>query len=396
MSLDTPIDFDTVIDRRGTNSAKWDGMESTFGVSPNDGLAMWIADMDFAAPAFLQDALHRQLDIANYGYFSGTSAYYDAIANWMQTRHSWAADPSWMFTTYGLGHGIATAIQCFTDLDDHVAIFSPVYHEFAVKIGKTGRQLTELPLTKRSGIYEMDFEAYEALMTGKERMILISSPHNPAGRVWTHQELKDLAAFCIKHDLLMVSDEIHHDLVFPDQKHIPMPVAAPEIIDRLIMATSGSKTFNIAGARTGCISIPDAELRKRFAKFHRSFDINPNLFGVILTQAAYSEEGAHWVDALCGYLKGNADLLIDGVNTLPGITAMPMQSTYLSWVDFEDTGMDRKELHKRIYKTAKIAATPGHTLGTGGEHFMRFNIGTARANIHEAIDRLHKAFGDLQ
>ncbi|MEP2782922.1 MAG: PatB family C-S lyase [Pseudoruegeria sp.] len=388
--------FDTVIDRRGTNSAKWDGMEAAFGVPPENGLAMWIADMDFAAPEFLQSALRKQIDIANYGYFSGMPAYYDAVANWMETRHGWKADPEWMFTTFGLGHGIAMTIQCFTDVTDHIAVFSPVYHEFGVKVKKTRRTLTELPLVQRDGLYEMDFAAYEGLMTGKERMILVSSPHNPAGRVWTQQELTDLAAFCIKHDLLIVSDEIHHDLVFPGHKHIPMPIAAPEIKDRLIMTTSGSKTFNIAGARTGCVSIPDSELRKAFAAFHRSFDISPNLFGVLLTKAAYSDDGAQWVDELCAYLAANAALLTEGLAAIPGIAPMPMQSTYLSWVDFAGTGMDRAEIHSRIYKSAEIAATPGHTLGIGGESFMRFNIGTPRVNVQEAVDRLQTAFSDLQ
>lgn len=393
----TPVyDFDAPFDRRGTDSLKWDMMESAFGVSPDDGLAMWIADMDFAAPDFLQDAVQGMLDKAVYGYFSGTDRYLEAVQWWMQNRHGWSLDTDWIFTTYGLGNGIAMAIQTFTEPGDHVAIFTPVYHEFSVKIGKTGRAVTELPLALENGAYAMDFERYDGLMTGREKMVLFSSPHNPAGRVWTRDELNALADFCTRHDLILVSDEIHCDLTFAGQKHLPMPLAAPQIIDRLIMTTSASKTFNIAGSRTGCVTIPDPDLRARFAAFQRALDMNPNMLGVVLTRAVYSQAGADWVDQLTPYIEGNAQLFQKGIAGIPGLSAMTMESTYLAWVDFADTGMSREEIHERVYRQARIAATPGHTLGTGGETFMRFNLGTQRARVAEAIERLQSAFKDLQ
>ena len=391
------MNFDEMTERRGTDSSKWDNMQAFSGVSPQDGIPMWVADMDFRAPDFLQDAVKGLLATANYGYFCGMERYYEAVRWWMQTRHGWACDPSWMFVTYGLGNAIAMALQTFTEPGDGVVTFTPVYHEFEAKIRKTGRVNTQLPLmVQADGTYAMDFDAYDAMLTGGERLVLISSPHNPAGRVWSGEELNAIADFCLRHDLLLISDEIHHDLILPGYRHVPMHVAAPQIEDRLIMMTSASKTFNIAGARTGCVIIPDAGLRQRFADFHRSLDMSPNLLGVALTRAAYSPEGAAWVDELTAYIQGNVRLFRDKVNAIPGLRAMPMQSTYLAWVDFAGTGMAPDEFIGRIHRDARIAPTPGTELGLGGATYLRFNLGTLRARIAEAGDRLRAAFDDLQ
>jgi cystathionine beta-lyase len=390
------MNFDQNIDRRGTRSAKWDVMEKLYGISPDDGLAMWVADMDFAAPDFLQNAVREQLDIANYGYFADLQSYSDAVVWWMSERHGWQVQPEWMFTTVGLGNGIAITLQALTEPGDHIVTFNPVYHEFALKITKSGRFPTQLPLLLVDGIYQMDFDRYDKMMTGREKLLLISSPHNPAGRVWTRDELTQIGEFCQRHDLLLISDEIHHDLVFPGHTHLPMAVAVPDIQDRLIMMTSASKTFNIAGARTGTVTIPDENLRARFAKYITALDLSPNLFGVLLTRAAYSAQGAAWVDELVPYLDANQQLFNAAMNEIPGVKAMPMQSTYLSWIDFEGTGMDMEQIRKRVYRDARIAATWGPTLGIGGENFLRINIGTTRARVKEAASRLQTAFSDLQ
>jgi len=391
------MSFDTMIDRRGTDSSKWDLMEPAFGVPAEDGLAMWIADMDFAAPSFLQDAVREMLEAGDYGYFCGLEKFTGAIQWWMKERHGWSVDTDAMFTTYGLGNGIAITLQALTAPGDEVITFTPVYHEFSNKIRKTGRVLKELPLVQdEDGLYRMDFDHYETLLSGHERMMIFCSPHNPAGRVWTAEELSAVAAFCIKHDLLLISDEVHMDLTYAGHKHLPMAVAAPEVTDRLVMTTSASKTFNIAGGRTGTVSIPCPTLRARYKTFFRGLDMQPNLLGVRLTRAAYSPAGAAWVDQLTAYLEGNYQLFKAGVDAIPGLTVMPMQGTYLSWVDFSGTGMGRAEFSTRVAQNARIAATPGHTLGTGGETFLRFNLGTQRARVEEAVSRLQDAFGDLQ
>ncbi|MDC0739243.1 PatB family C-S lyase [Cognatishimia sp. SS12] len=388
------MNFDQVVNRVGTKSAKWDGMERAFGVAPGDGIAMWIADMDFAAPAFLSAAAQRYVDTGNYGYFTGMDEFHEAVAWWMKTRHGWQIERAWTFVTFGLGHGIATTLMALTERGDHIATFTPVYHEFQRKIEAAGRINTQLPLAvDDAGLYYMDFDAYEALMTGKEKLLLISSPHNPAGRVWTQDELSKLAAFCQKHDLILVSDEIHHDLVFPGHQHKTAALAMPEILDRLVVTCAASKTFNIAGARTGCVIIPDPALRKRFADYYGCFDINANGLGVALTCAAYSPEGAAWVDELTAYLAGNFEVFKAELADIPGATVMPMQSTYLSWVDFSGTGLGMDEVNTRVYKQAKIAATPGVGLGRGGENFLRFNLGTRSSLVAEAAARLKTAFG---
>ena len=390
------MNFDQIIDRRGIKSMKWDGMENYFGVSPDDGIAMWVADKDFAAPSFLQKAAQELVDNGNYGYFTGRDEYLEAVAWWMKTRHGWEPDPSWMFTTVGLGNAIAMLLHCFSEPGDSVVTFTPVYHEFANKIRKANRMVRELPLQTDDTGYVMDFAAYDSMMTGTEKIALLCSPHNPAGRVWTRDELRDLAAFCERHDLLLVSDEIHQDLVFSGHRHVPMAVAAPEIESRLVTITAASKTFSIAGCRTGTVTIGDPKLRDAFGSFYHSLNMSENILGVALTTAAYSPEGAAYVDALCAYLEENARVFKAGVDSIPGVKVMNMQGTYLAWVDFSGTGMSRDEFSDRVFKTAKIAVTPGHTLGTGGETFLRFNVATRRSLVLEAIDRLNLAFRDLQ
>ena len=390
------MNFDETIDRRNTNSAKWDGMAAATGVTAPDAISMWVADMDFRAADFLQDAVQGLIEKANYGYFTGEQSMKEAVAWWMKNRHGWDADPKAMTSTGGLGNGIAICLHTYTDPGDEVIIFTPVYHEFTVKINKTGRVVKESPLVIDNGIYRMDLEALEASLTGREKVVLFCSPHNPAGRVWTRDELRALADFCVRHDLLLISDEIHHDLVLPGFSHTPLPVAAPEIMDRLVMMTSASKTFNIAGARLGVVTIPDEALRKPFAGAVRGIDLSPNLLGCVLSEAAYSPRGAQWVDALTAYLDTNRQIFLDGMAQIPGLSAMPMQSTYLAWVGFANTGMDMEEVIRRVKGDARIAPNIGADFGSGGEFYLRFNIATQKAQLQEAVARLQDAFSDLQ
>ncbi len=390
------MNFDKPINRRGTYSSKWDSMEKAYRLSPQEGLAMWIADMDFEAGEFLQERVRDLLERRNYGYFSGRDRFSHATAWWMQNRHDWQIDPAWCFTTGGLGNGIALSIQAYTDPSDKIAIFTPVYHEFTLKIRNAGRQVVELPLVKVDGVFRMDFDAYQSMLDGTEKMVLFCSPHNPAGRVWGAEEITELCEFCARNDLILVADEIHHDLVFSGHNHIPTQKIAKGVVDKLILTTSASKTFNIAGTRTGCVMIPDPKMHQTYGNLFTALNIEPNLFGVELGCAAYSPEGAEWVDQLVPYLEGNYRTFADGINAIPGVNLMPMQGTYLSWADFAGTGMEFKEIQRRVVEVAKIAPTPGPSLGKGGETCMRFNIGTQRANIVEAVERLQTAFSDLQ
>ncbi|RLJ40827.1 cystathionine beta-lyase [Litoreibacter meonggei] len=389
------MSFDTPIDRRGTHSSKWDKMEAIYGVSPDDGLAMWVADMDFRPPQCVQDAVKAMYEHGVYGYYGDETAYRAAIQWWMKNRHGWALNPDHIFTTHGLVNGTAMCLDAFTKPGDGIVLFTPVYHAFARVIKAAGRDVVECQLVNSDGRYEMDFDAYDAQMTGKETMLILCSPHNPCGRVWTKAELQAVAAFAKRHDLILVSDEIHHDLVYPSHTHIPM-ATLPGIEDRLVMMTAATKTFNIAGSHAGNVIIADPDLRARFASRMAAMGISANSFGLFMATAAYSPEGAAWVDALVDYLDTNRKIFDAGINAIPGLASMQMESTYLAWVDFSGTGMSRAEFTNRTQDTAKIAASHGQTFGTGGEEFMRFNIGAPRAVIEDAVARMQTAFADLQ
>lgn len=391
------MSFDTIFERRGHGSSKWDAMGAAIGVTAADGLPMWVADMDFAPAPFIVDAARKVTEVGDLGYFIGWDRYFAALKWWTKTRHGWDIEPEWCSITAGLGNGIAIALHAFTRPDDGVAFFTPVYHEFANKVSRAGRRSTELPLgLGPNGKYIMDLDAAQAALTGREKMLILCSPHNPAGRVWTQDELKAVADFCVRNDLLLISDEIHCDLTLAGHKHIPMAVACPEIMDRLVMMTSASKTFNLAGLRTGNVIIPDKGLRDRFVATLNAFDLQGNLYGVRVTTAAYSPEGAAWVDELQGYLGANAALFNGAMSNLPGLVAMPMESTYLSWIDFSGTGMSEEEIDRRIKHDARIAASPGIPFGSGGALHRRFNLGTQRSRVQEAIERMNAAFSDLQ
>ncbi|MBU2992592.1 MalY/PatB family protein [Octadecabacter sp. 1_MG-2023] len=388
------MDFDTPINRRGTHCIKWDGMEPIYGVDANDGIAMWVADMEFKPPQCVQDAIQAMHDHGVYGYFGDETEYLAAIQWWMKTRHNWHIDPSWIFTTHGLVNGTGMCVDAFTAPGDGVVLFTPVYHAFAKVINAAGRQVVECPLVNHSGRYEFDFDAYDAQMTGNERMVILCSPHNPGGRVWTKGELQAVASFAKRHDLLLVSDEIHHDLTF-GAKHTPM-AHIEGIEDRLVTMTATTKTFNIAGSHSGNVIIEDPDLRAQFAGRMAALGLSPNSFGLFMATAAYSPEGAAWVDELRVYLDGNRKLFDDAVNAIPGLASMPLESTYLAWVDFSGTGMTREDFTRRVEQDAKIAANHGPTFGCGGDNFLRFNFAAPRAQVQEAVDRLAKAFGDLQ
>ncbi len=387
------MNFDEIIDRRGTHSVKWDKMQALYGVDPADGLAMWVADMDFRPPQAVQEALQGMLAHGIYGYFGDDRAYLDSIRWWMANRHGWQIDPAHVFTTHGLVNGTALCVQAFSQPGEGVVLFTPVYHAFARVIRGAGRKVVEVPLVEVEGRMTMAFP--DTLPEGTT-MAILCSPHNPGGQVWTQAELRAVADFAKAHDLVLVSDEIHHDLVMPGHRHTVMANAAPDIADRLVMMTAATKTFNIAGAHTGNVIIADPGLRARFARVMDGGGISPNSFGLFMVTAAYSPEGAEWVDALNLYLDGNRQVFESGLASIPGLRLTPLQATYLEWVDFAGTGMDAAEVARRVEKDARIAANYGSSFGRGGESFLRFNIATPRALVAQAVERMQAAFGDLQ
>ena len=389
------MSFDTPPDRRGTHCVKWDKMEALYGVAPSEGISMWVADMEFEAAPVIQKAVQDMVDHGVYGYFGDDSKYTAAICWWMENRHGWHVEPEWIFTTHGLVNGTAMCVDAFTKPGEGVVLFTPVYHAFAKIIKAAGREVVECEMTLDSGRYEMDFDAYDAQMTGNETMLILCSPHNPGGRVWTRGELQGVAHFAKRHDLVLVSDEIHHDLVFTGAKHIPMS-AIEGVSDRLVMMTATTKTFNIAGSHSGNVIIEDEDLRATFGARMAALGMSPNSFGLFMATAAYSPEGAAWVDDCVAYIEGNKKVFDDGINAIPGLKSMNLEATYLAWVDFSGTGMSKEEFTARVAKDAKIAVNAGPTFGKGGDAFLRFNIAAPRSQIVDAVQRMQKAFGDLQ
>ena len=390
------MDFDEVIDRRGTHSSKWDTMEELYGVSPDSGLSMWVADMDFRAPKIIQEKLHGINSHGIYGYYGDYKEYNNSIKWWMKNRHNWEIDTSWIFTTHGLVNGTGLCIDAFTKPGDGIILFTPVYYQFSNLVEAARRKVVECPLKLIDNHYHFDFVAYERNLSGDEKMVILCSPHNPGGRVWTKNELQEVAKFAKKHDLVLVSDEIHHDLVYPNKSHTVMPIADPSVCDRLVMMTATTKTFNIAGAHSGNVIIPNPNLHQKFSQRIKALGISPNSFGLFMATAAYSPEGAQWLDELLHYIDGNRVIFDREVDKIPGLSSMPLEGTYLAWVDFSGTGMEEEEFIYRVQEKAKIAVNHGSTFGTGGEKFLRFNLATPRTLVVEATKRLKDAFSDLQ
>lgn len=387
------IDFDEVIDRRGTHSQKWDGM-GRYGVPLDSGIPLWVADMDFRAAPPINAALQRMVDHGVHGYYGDDCSFRAAMAGWMKRRHDWDIDPEWALQTHGLVNALAMIIQACSAPGEGVIVFSPVYHAFARIITANNRRVVASPLGVEDNRFHMDLAALERALTGDERLLFLCSPHNPGGRVWSAEELRAVADVCARHDIILVSDEVHHDLVMPGHQHHITAKAAPEVSNRLITLVATSKTFNIAGIETGSMLISDPALRKRVAKARAAMSISNNRFGMIMAEAAY-EGGEEWLDALLTYLDGNRQLVNRAIASIPGLSVMDLEATYLAWVDFAGTGLTRDEFTTRL-TVAGLAPSEGYTFGLEGELCMRFNIACRQALLAEAMERLADAFSDLQ
>lgn len=390
------MDFDRDIGRRGTNCAKWDMLEQVTGVNPDDGLAMWVADSDFATAPCVIEALRGRVEHGAFGYGFDNDGLRASIGWWMQERHGWQIEPDWIVPTQGLGHAIGMAIDTWSEVGDGVCFFTPVYHEFKLKTLRTERVPYEIPLRFEDGNYELDFDAAEEIIEDSVKILIFCSPLNPSGRVWSAEELHAVAAFCEKHDLILISDEIHADLMYGGVKHIPTDLAAPEFRHRTVTINASSKTFNLPGFRLGYAIIADVPLREAYMRRMRMTEYSPATISVAATIAAYSPAGAEWVDRQIEYLEGNRAVFDAGINAIPGVHSMPLASTYLAWVDFSGTGMEEPEVTARIRDVAKIGVSPGTQFGPGGESFNRFNLAMPRFMIEEAVARMQNAFADLQ
>lgn len=392
------FDFDRLIERRGTHASKWDNMQKLSGIDPADGgLPMWVADMDFAAPPGVVEALQKFVERGTYGYYADTGSWAEALGAWMGKRHGWTPKPEWVSATPGIVSGIGLVIQALSEPGDEVVVFPPAYHAFRRIITSNNREILDAELEERQGRYVMNLDALGEKLTERTKIVLFCSPHNPGGTVWTREEILALADFCVDRDLILVSDEIHCDLVFEGATHTPTIVAAPDVADRLITCVAATKTFNLAGAHVGALVTSNADLKKRIDQRVMASGLGSyNAFGMIATEAAW-RTGEAWLDDLIPYLQTNRDLLHTGIEgAVPGARAMPLDATYLAWIDFNGTGLAPDEVAARVKDKAKIFASPGPQFGPGGENRLRFNFATPRPRIEEAVSRLAEAFGDLK
>jgi cystathionine beta-lyase len=332
-----------------------------------------------------------------HGYYADTGSWAAALAGWMARRHGLRIDPDWVSPTPGVVSGLGLILQAFSAPGDEVIVFPPAYHAFRRIILANERRILDAQLVETDGRYAMDLVALGAMVTPRTKVVFFCSPHNPGGTVWSPEEIRALAAFCAEHNLLLVSDEIHCDLVFDGAKHTPTLAAAPEIADRLITSLAATKTFNLAGAHVGACVTSNAALKRRLdARIAASGLGSYNSFGMIATEAAW-RTGEAWLDALLPYLADNRNLFDARIQAAaPGARSMKLAATYLAWVDFSATGLPPEEVADRVKKRARIFASPGPQFGPGGETWLRFNFATPRPILQEAIGRLEDAFRDLR
>ena len=390
------LDFDTVVDRRNTRCLKYD-----FAVRrgmPEDVLPLWVADMDFRTSSYVEDALVQRSKEAIFGYSEVQRPYFDIVKGWMERHHQWKVDEHWLVKTPGVVFALAMAVKAYTEPGEAVLIQSPVYYPFSEVIVDNERKLVSSDLKQDvSGHYYMDLEDLEEkIIKEKVRLLFLCNPHNPVGRVWTKEELTALGDICVKHGVIVVSDEIHADFVF-EGKHQVFAAIKKEFEEITITCTSPSKTFNLAGLMISNIFIADRKLRHRFRKeLDRAGISQLGVMGLVACEAAYSQ-GEVWYEKMHEYVKENIEYTREFVNTrLPGVKMGEHQGTYLVWLDFRETGLGVEELEHLVIHKAKLWLDSGRIFGDCGKGFQRINVACPRETLATALIRLEKALTEKE
>ncbi|MCL6517580.1 MalY/PatB family protein [Alicyclobacillus sp.] len=384
-------DFDEAVQRKGTASSKWDGLKDRYGVE--DAIPMWVADMDFKSPPEVVEALKRRAEHGVFGYTVRPASYLAAIADWQRTRHGWRVEPEWICHAPGVVPAIGFLIDALTEPGDRVVVQPPVYYPFYRLLQQRDRQIVHNPLRLRDGRYEMDYDDLERRLRDGARMLILCSPHNPVGRVWTEPELRRLGELCQHYGVLVVADEIHGDLVYAPHVHTPYASLGEAFKLHSVTCVAPSKTFNLAGLHTASVIIPDPEVRRRYLDaIGRAAVGSANVFGIAATEAAY-REGGPWLDALLAYLEGNLDLLQSFVaERMPELVVHRPEGTYLAWVDCRGLGIADPQALQAFWLTeARVAFDQGYIFGPGGEGFVRINVGCPRAQLVECLERMASA-----
>lgn len=385
--------FDEIVNRKNTNSVKWNPnfVKATFD---DEGiLPLWIADMDFKCPQPVIDAVLKTAREGIYGYSDRTESYYEAVIHWHQKRKNWIIDKNWILFSPGIVPALYYAVQTLCHPGDKVVIQTPVYYPFLSAITDNGYHPVFNQLILKDEKYIMDFEDLnEKVKDPKVKMLILCSPHNPVGRVWAKEELKKLGDICIENNVLVVSDEIHSDLVYKGSVHIPFASISDSFAQNSIICTAPSKTFNMAGLHMSNIIIPNTLIRQEFSNtLEKTTNKFPNIFGIEACTTAY-EYGEEWLEQLLSYLEDNLDFIKHFIKErLPNVKLIQPEATYLAWLDFSAVESDIHKLEKLIQRKAKVALDEGYVFGKGGEGFERINFACPRSILEEALKRIEAA-----
>ena len=395
-------DFDCVIDRRNTDCAKWDAVEPVFG--SEDIIPMWVADMDFPIAKPITEALRKRIEHEIYGYTRPGLPLIEAVVNRMQQKYNWGIEPEWIVFTPGVIPALHVAVRAFTHPGDEVVIQEPVYYPFWSAITDNGCSVVNNTLELIGGHYEANFEDLERKFVPRVRMVpspsrakmmILCSPHNPVGRVWTKEELVRMGEIVIKNDAIVVSDEIHCELLFRGAQHIPFASISEEFEQHSVVCMAASKTFNVAGLAASTIIIPNMKLRDTFNNARAGILPRPNVLALKALEAAY-RDGDEWLEQLLDYLQRNLEFLMEYfVKKIPRVKVVRPEGTYLVWLDCRELGMDAMSLGAFMREKAKVGLNDGYLFGPGGAGFQRINIACPRPILEEALRRIEVAVNNL-
>lgn len=386
-------DFDKIIDRTNTESVKYDLRKNVFG--KEDVIPMWVADMDFPTADFIRDAVIEKAKTDVYGYTFREDAYFESVVQWLRRHHQWDTKKEWMAFTPGIVSAFNLAVMGLTKENDEIIIQPPVYHPFFYAVNNHGRKLVQNTLIDTDEGYVMDFDLLEQ-QAKTAKMLILSNPHNPVGRVWTKEELMRLGEICMKNNVLVFSDEIHCDLVMPEYRHIPFASLSEEFAKNSITAHAASKTFNIAGLATSTVIIPNDELRKKYVDFVHSTEADlGNIFGKVATKAAM-EKGDEWHAQLVEYIKGNIDYAVDFIKReIPKVRIHKPEATYMIWMNFKKFGISDVDLNNIMVQEAGLGLNAGNIFGKEGECCMRMNLACPRSIVEVAMQKIKKTFENM-
>jgi cystathionine beta-lyase len=385
-------DFDTPIDRRGTASIKWDFSKRFAGLEHL--IPLWVADMDFPACTEVIEALKHRADHGVFGYTLEPESYFQAVIDWLKQRHGWEVRRGWMLSAPGVVPSLNLALLAYSQPGDRVIIQPPVYFPFKESIVNNGRGVAENPLILNGDRYTMNFDQLEELIDRRTRLLILCSPHNPVARVWLKEELERLAEICLRHNIIILSDEIHHDLILEGNRHIPTASLSREAESITVTFTSATKTFNLAGLGCSLVIASDKQLRDRYHSTQtRVWSGIANALSAVATETAY-RYGENWLKQVLEYVQGNFDFLVSYLaERLPEARVFPLEGTYLVWVDLRSLDLSDEELKQRILKEARVWLDDGPMFGTGGEGFQRINLACPRSTLNTALVAMVQALG---